>query len=414
MVLKLVGELELKDVDIRTSTIEARKLFLNLIWQISPETVIDLMRLFNIESIPTEWQENQQTIDSTKRLFMFHTQNHYCYSTDLTKYGFKSDVRKTPVLAYFDFIFKNQAEFDELLEKSEEYWKTVTPDHYTDLITGRAIEELIPNWQALKSKSGSEWLCSELSKWAEKWNLTDDWCLDFALDCLKNFKIKLIDQYQLPNNYIQGNDNYSLWELNSFWYRGKAWEHSLSDADWQDVDRQWFVITMPDYPLLQYIWNVEGKEIFRIEGKYIPLLGHPDDFRERTDKQFWSKFFEYFSEKQHLLVENNKLLTDELRKFQQCVNDHISKARIKLEPYSQDAVIKRSGDLHFRWLIEYQIPPFKSYHKLSEEHGVESKAIRYGIESVSNLLGLTLRPAKRTGRPKGVKETGKRRNFSHW
>lgn len=167
---------------------------------------------------------------------MYHTQHNNLYSVGLAKFGFKSDVRQTPVLAYFDFIFKNQAKFDELLEKSEKFWKEFTPDnYYTDLITRRAIEELIPNWQTLQSKNGSEWLCSELSQWAEKWNLKDDWCLDFALDCLKNYKIKLIDTYQLPDNYLQTNDHYSLWDLNGFWHNGKAWAYSLRDYDEQDV-----------------------------------------------------------------------------------------------------------------------------------------------------------------------------------
>lgn len=68
MTLRLGGEFELKDVDIKTSTIEARKLFLELIWEMTPETVVDLVRLFNIESIPTDWQ-TVPDIDATKRLF---------------------------------------------------------------------------------------------------------------------------------------------------------------------------------------------------------------------------------------------------------------------------------------------------------------------------------------------------------
>ena len=36
------------------------------------------------------------------------------------------------------------------------------------------------------------------------------------------------------------------------------------------------------------------KEIFKVEDKYIPLRCFPNDFRERVEKEFWSKFFEYF------------------------------------------------------------------------------------------------------------------------
>lgn len=403
MTLKLGGEFELKDVDIKTSTIETRKLFLELIWEMTPEAVVDLVRLFNIESIPEDWREVPKQIDFSAKFFLLHTQRNYLYSVDLTEFGFKSDVRQTPVLAYFDFIFKNQAEFDELLEKSESYWKEFTPDYYTDLITRTAIEELIPNWQTLQSKKGSEWLCSELSQWAKKWNLKDDWCLDFALDCLKNFKIKLIDKYQLPDNYLQTDNLYSLWELNKFWHNGKAWAFSLRDYDEQDVWDYFFINKIPNYPSLQYIWKENTKEIFKVEDKYNPLRAFPAEFLERVEQQFWSKFFEYFSGRQYSFVGNTKLLTDELKKFQNRVRTHISKAEAKMKPFAQRTVSKRSGDRHFRWLVEYQVLD-KSYNTLAKEQCVDRRAIMDGIKDVSKIVGLTLRESTKHGRKQGAKD----------
>ncbi len=93
------GEYELKDVEIKTSTIEAQKLFLELIWEMKPDVVIDLIRLFNFESIPTQWQNEPKSLDACTKLFLFHTQYHHCYSIDLTQIGFKPDVRNTPFLA---------------------------------------------------------------------------------------------------------------------------------------------------------------------------------------------------------------------------------------------------------------------------------------------------------------------------
>ncbi len=54
MNLKLGGKLELKDLEVPTSTLEARKLFLELIWEMKPEVVLDLLRLFNLNSVPAE------------------------------------------------------------------------------------------------------------------------------------------------------------------------------------------------------------------------------------------------------------------------------------------------------------------------------------------------------------------------
>lgn len=408
MTLRLGGEFELKDVDIKTSTIETRKLFLELIWEMTPEAVVDLMRLFNIESIPEDWREVPKQIDFSAKFFLLHTQRNYLYSADLTEFSFKSDVRQTPVLAYFDFIFKNQAEFDELLEKSEKFWKEFTPDnYYTDLITRRAIEELIPNWQTLQSKNGSEWLCSELSQWAEKWNLKDDWCLDFALDCLMNFKIGLVDKYPLPDDYFQTDDLFSLWELNKFWHNGKAWAFSLRDFDDQYFDNLLAVSKIKDYPSLQYIWTENSKEIFKVEDIYNPLITSPAEFREQVEKQFWSKFFEYFSGRQYSFVGNSKLLTDELKKIQNRVRTHISKAEAKMKPFAQRTVKKRSGDLHFRWLVEYQVLG-KSFNTLAKEKGVDRRAIMDGIKDVSKIIGLTLREPTKHGRKQGAKDSVKR------
>ena len=70
---------------------------------------------------------------------------------------------------------------------------------------------------------------------------------------------------------------------------------------------------------------------------------------------------------------------------------------------------KKQNDEHFRWLIDYQIPPIKSYAELARENSLTNKTIRQGIESVIELIGLKLRPAKRTGRTVGIKETQTRR-----
>ena len=110
-----------------------------------------------------------------------------------------------------------------------------------------------------------------------------------------------------------------------------------------------FINKIPNYPSLQYIWTENSKEIFKVEDIYNPLIKLPAEFREQVEKQFWTKFFEYFSGRQYSFVGNSKLLTDELKKFQNLVSTYISKAEAKMKSSARRTVKKRSGDLHFRW-----------------------------------------------------------------
>jgi hypothetical protein len=377
MTLKLGGELELVDVDVRTSTLVARKLFLNLIWDMKPEVVIDLVRLFNIESIPAELKVNPNPIDFSAKVFLLHTKFHHCYSIDLNEFGYKPDVRQTPVLAYFDFIFRNQKEFDELWKKSEAQWEVYSPNASDQLITESALEEFIPDWKSLQSRTDSDWLCSELIKWAEKWNLQDEWCLDFALDCLREFKVKLIDEIRLPDDYLNKNDISPLFELNRFWNRGMAWHYSLWDFGYKNMRDFMFTNEIPDYPQFKYSWEIateeETQEIFTVEGHFNPLAMFPEDFRRKVEEQFWSGFFGFFAVHKYSFVGNNKQLLDELAKFQKGVDDYISKTEELIKPFAVETIRKKSGDRHFRWLIEYQISPVKSYNELAKENNVDRR-----------------------------------------
>src|SRR5687767_4992857 len=108
MSLKLGGELELINADIRTSTIEARQLFLNLILEMKPEVVFELFGLFNVKAIPEKLKNNPIDFEIIARICLMHTKLPHLFSTNLDDLGFSSDIRNTPVLAYFDFIFQNQ------------------------------------------------------------------------------------------------------------------------------------------------------------------------------------------------------------------------------------------------------------------------------------------------------------------
>ncbi len=416
--MKLGGQLELKDLEVKTSTKEARIIFLELIPELMPEVVFDLTRLFNLESLPKDWLDSpldwlgdNAEIRFAKRFFLLHTKQPNLYSSDLSSWKIKPDVRNTPLLAYFDFLFKNQAELDKFLIESEKNWKGYTPNPQQELITERALEYLIPDWKTLQTKVGSEWLCAELKKWAMKWNLNDDWCMDFALHCLKNFKTGMIDKLRFPKDFLENDNVMYLWEFNNYVNNGKAWNDAIFFLQFSNTENHFFIPQQfPNFPLFRYVWLQQSEkqveEVFTIEGKYNPLVDQDQNFREKMEWLFWRNFFEYFQFKWSVFVSNHTKVIGELKEFHGLLETYISNVKKEIKPYTVETVSKRSGDKHFRWLVEYQIAG-KSYNKLTQKVGLDRKAITQGIKDTSQILGLILRDSTPGGRIEGAKDLTK-------
>lgn len=406
MALRFGGELESTKSKKMTSTIEARRLFFSLILEMKREVVTDLVRLFKIESLPEAFQSlaRHPLSHHTKysvpvKFFLLHTKKPDLFSVDLSEAGFKHDIRDTPILAYFDFIFKNQSKFDKLLKKSEAEHRKFASKPSRDLITTSALEKLIPSWDFLQSKGDSKWLCSELTKWAEKWNLTDEWCLDFALGTLSAFKVSFIDKMQFPDDFLENADLHSVWELNRYCEQGTAWSQALFELNqFQD---HLIPATIPDYPSFEYRFKqtVGERTYFSIKSHYNPWTSGSGSFKASVEEQFWRKFFDCFANSSQTFDGNTKELADGLNSFVKYVDEHISRCEKLGEPFSRPTPTKES-DRHFRWLVEFQLL-CRSKEELRKTHGCSRKAIRDGIEDVARLLKLTLRPDSKGGRPSG-------------
>jgi hypothetical protein len=88
--------------------------------------------------------------------------------------------------------------------------------------------------------------------------------------------------------------------------------------------------------------------------------------------------------------------------------------KIKLKEYCDNIEKNRPSDLvktpqkyggykHFEWLVDYQMPPTKSYTEIKIKNNVDLKTVREGIKNAAQLIGLNLRKALHTGRRKGSK-----------
>lgn len=405
MALKLGGELELKGVNLKNSTVKGRNIFLKLLEKMKPNVSIDLMRLFNLNCLPKKHRENLKVIHFFTRFFLLHSNQQILFDFDYSKIKVDTNIKNTPLLSFFDFLHKNQAELLELASVSKKEWKEFTDFPKPKLIKETALEKLIPNWKALESRKDSKLLCSTLKEWASRWNLTDDWCLDFALSCLRICKIEIIDNLHFSENYLIKSGLGDSWTFIKYHENNSAWKQSIWQAKFTDGIRGYDQIAkIENYPQFYYKWEPPKKEkegeTFEITDYYYPLTSLANFFRQRVESKFWSKFFKMFRFRQHLLIGENKTITTGIKDFQKKVEIYIKKVEKKHEDYSEKTPTKRDNTKHFKLLIDYQIPPVKNYSQLGRNQN-EKKTMKRAIQSVSKLIGLTLRNPSRGGRPKG-------------
>ncbi len=84
----------------------------------------------------------------------------------------------------------------------------------------------------------------------------------------------------------------------------------------------------------------------------------------------------------------------------------------KLVPKTYERTREKYNNTHFHWLVDFQIPPYKSYKQIAlgepEGRQISEDAVRKAILRLSKVLGLKLRAAPKTGRPKGIIEKKRR------
>jgi len=74
---------------------------------------------------------------------------------------------------------------------------------------------------------------------------------------------------------------------------------------------------------------------------------------------------------------------------------------------------KHSGNRDFIWLIDVQVPPVRTYQEIASSYKqgneVTASGVQKAVKRLAKAIKLDLRVSPRTGRPKGVREVGKRR-----
>lgn len=183
------GEYERVDVEIKQSTIEARYKLLQILKQKRSFWAIDLLCLFNRDTVPKEFLDIDK-IDYTIHFFLAYLLNKNPPNLEII-----SEIIDTPLIDYYRFFFGKEKEIRRL----ESDTNTQQFAEFHDSIKRRndALKKIIPNWKGLKIRKDAEALCTSLQRWATKYNLNEDWFLDFALGILRIFKSEF--DFKLPN-----------------------------------------------------------------------------------------------------------------------------------------------------------------------------------------------------------------------
>lgn len=407
--LKLGGELQRAELALRTSEIESRKLFLKIAAEIFPSFHRSLLLPWNLRDLPGKVCTDDGTVGNFwMRLALLHAKQAGWYSLDLTKCGCGAGIRNSPFLAYFDYFHRNEAEFEQVLATAKaELDLDPTSVGYKDVLKRNAIKRFIPDWRTLKTRKDSAWLCKELERWANQFNFGDEWIFDLALDGLAMVKAEVVDKYRLSKKFLESDDN--CWEFRRSISSGYVITGVLFDSAqteiWDDANpRTGIPNALSREWAFKYTWPlaVSPKHPgFSIDQSFNPLRDTKEQFIRSVEQEFWAKFTHYYGNKWVSCAGKTSEIGTKIRAFDNKLSKFVRESISKCKTFATRT--PRKLDLtHFYWLVDYQLANL-NLASLAEKYGRDRKAIKEGIEAVSNLIGLSLRSSTRRGRPTGSK-----------
>lgn len=236
--------------------------------------------------------------------------------------------------------------------------------------TDTAVRLFISSYAVLRRQKKAAALRSALQKWANDWNLTDDWCMDYAVAVLREQHLGTLDAYDA-------------------WHESVTIQLELDSVCVQGAFNEEFSKRCLD----KFSFTYEEKS-FTIEG---PMFMSIPEFKQEVERTFEAAGVQY-------IRGGRTALKHKLDEYLKKVN------KVKEELSFMEATA-RPSESHFEWLVRYQIPPVMRYREIGRHYGRDEKTVRDGVQDVAKLIGLKLRSPeedKHPGRPKGAKDKNKR------
>lgn len=253
------------------------------------------------------------------------------------------------------------------------------------VVRKHAIRRFISGWQSLQRMEAAGSLCQVIQGWARSQNLMVDWCLDHALTVLGEFEARAGEIVRLSSRPAVQRCRLAELMLES-------WRLAVTRQRLRAIDVQYKSIAEFEEhvsKVLEFTFKYENIELLPITG---PIYKSIPEFRQEVKERF-----EALGGK--IVRGAGKALKLEMDSYLEKVKEMMRRAGFKKPTV-------RWAEEHFKWLIEYQIPPTKQYRKIAKEVRKDESTIREGIANASALIGLTRRPSdsdRHIGRPKGSK-----------
>jgi hypothetical protein len=459
------GEYERADVDVKQSTIEARYKFLQTLSQRKSKWGSNLLRLFNHDAVPGEFLETEK-IDATVYFFLQYLTSKNPYETEIRpeiinvplinfyRYLFdkENEIKE----------LENDEELDvldssELTARRRNAIKKIVPSwrKLRNRADAKALCQSLETW-AESFNLNSEWLldfalsmlCAFKAEFDFKLtNYKSDqasfWQLYYGLE-IKDATNTAISDYsnnEVWTNKLSGFDD--MGKIPEFEYRWRDFIFPSSTWLPRTNSRQDFVKEMNE-KLLETINYLHKSKNFWNYSNDVQLNYHLNRCRkyiesycdqiekqksERIDESNFLPFdynlvkatwFPSKKTRKHFVEENiaelkiqivniNKAvesLKDFTKKdFRAKLTEYCNKIEKSLPENWKKTPQKYSETRHFEWLVDYQITPFKSPTEIAKENNVGLKTVRGAIIGLAEMIGITLRKTKPTGRPKGSKDS---------
>jgi hypothetical protein len=282
-------------------------------------------------------------------------------------------LRENVTLTLFDSAYSHLAMFLKSHQDDVNSIKErIEPSSYP---LDTAIRIFIHGWSAIKCHGTAAPIRGALYDWSNKWNLNDEWCLNHAVETLREQHISCLGG-GLPHRRFTA----EAWETARVF--GPNSEAIFAQHEVNERLRE------------------EGLTDFTFQSDFIPFKLEGPFFKSLTE--FRRDVILRFQ------VEGGKTIKGERKRLDLQVESYLERfeaAAIRLK--LSETRIRWADEAHFEWLINYQCPPNKGYREIGRSITKHEKTIREGVQGVARRISLTLRSPdaeKRLGRPKGAKD----------
>lgn len=464
------GEYERANVDTKQSAKEARFIFLQALAKRKNQCFFNLLRLFSSDQIPSELLENDK-IDNLFYFFFPYLLRKSPYNTEtppqiidtpiLHYYSFffdKEDEIKR--LENGDGLQPNSISLKSITRRNNALKKIVP--NWQELKRKKDAESLCKSLEAWAKEYNlnDDWCLDFALDILRKFKSKFDFRLpSFDGTDLSNEKIKFFHasyEKEVESSIFEAVLDYRRNEILVYTYScfDDAKELPTFEYRWRDFDvqrqiwlprissRKEFVAEMYNqleraknllYDAIK-LWGYSNKEeLLHLEERCrIWLENYCNHLEQKADeidikpivikelgeftwlpsKKSREQFIEEtLAELKNLIIKINKAVKSletftkadfetKLTKYCNAVEKSLPKTWIRTPQ-------KYSEDKHFDWLVDFQVSPYKSYAQIAKENNTELNSVRGAIKILADLIGITLRKSKRTGRPKGSKNEAK-------